>query len=74
MYERTWQLDDTVGGEYSLLNSTHVERQVKGLFGFTLGNIQKSFVIFFCSTAVSAARLMEEPAVNQEAGYKVGGL
>jgi hypothetical protein len=29
---------------------------------------------FFCSTAVSAARLMEEPAVNQEAAYKVGGL
>jgi len=23
---------------------------------------------------VSAAGLMEEPAVNQEAGYKVGGL
>jgi len=35
-----------VGGEDSLLNSTHVETQVKGLFGFALRNIQKSFVIF----------------------------
>jgi hypothetical protein len=40
MYERTWQLDDMVGGEDSLLNSKHVETQVKGLFGFALRNKQ----------------------------------
>ena len=46
VHERTRQLYDMVGGEDSLLNSTHVETQVKGLFGFALRNIQKSFVIF----------------------------
>ena len=36
-----------MGGEDSLLNSTHAETQVKGLFGFALRNIKKGFVIFF---------------------------
>jgi len=52
MYECTWQLDDVVGGEDSLSNSMHVEKQVKGVFGFALRNIQKSFVIFLFNCSV----------------------
>jgi hypothetical protein len=35
---------------------------------------KNEFYVIFYTSALSAARLMEDPAVNQEAGYKVGGL
>jgi hypothetical protein len=63
-----------MGWKELCLNSIHVETQVKELFGFALKNVKRKrrFVIS-CTTTVAAPRLVEEPAVNQEAGCNVGG-